>query len=256
MKFLRFKDNGAIKSGYIAGDEIVEIENIIDALNGDLKIIESQTYSFKNIEILPPVSPSKIVCVGLNYRDHAAELNMEIPEEPVLFLKPPSSVIGHEDTIVYPEISKQVDYEVELGVVISKKAKNVNASDAWDVIGGYTIVNDVTARDIQRKDGQWTRAKSFDTFCPLGPFIETEMDPHKQKISLRLNGKTKQFSNTSKMIFKVNELVEFISSVMTLLPGDIIATGTPPGVGPMKPGDIVEAEIESIGTLRNYVKSQ
>lgn len=189
MKFLRFKDNGAIKSGYIAGDEIVEIENIIDALNGDLKIIESQTYSFKNIEILPPVSPSKIVCVGLNYRDHAAELNMEIPEEPVLFLKPPSSVIGHEDTIVYPEISKQVDYEVELGVVISKKAKNVNASDAWDVIGGYTIVNDVTARDIQRKDGQWTRAKSFDTFCPLGPFIETEMDPHKQKISLRLNGK-------------------------------------------------------------------
>ncbi|MDP3066936.1 MAG: fumarylacetoacetate hydrolase family protein, partial [Methanobacteriaceae archaeon] len=201
----------------------------------------------------PPVQPSKVVCVGLNYRDHAEELNMEIPDEPILFLKPHTAVIGHGASIIYPPQSHQVDYEAELAVVVGKDAHKISKENAFDYIAGYTILNDVTARDLQRKDGQWTRAKSFDTFCPIGPWIETDLDPGNQNISLLLNGQLKQKSNTRNMIFSVEELVSFISNIMTLKPGDVIATGTPPGVGSMQVGDMVEVEVEGIGVLKNRV---
>ena len=168
---------------------------------------------------------------------------MDLPEEPIIFLKPPTAVIGHLDNIIYPNSSKQLDYEAELGIVISKEARNVKEQNADEFIGGYTVFNDVTARDLQQKDVQWTRAKSFDTFAPIGPCIETELNPMNQKISLKLNGEIKQNSNTKNMIFDVYELVEFISNIMTLKPGDVIATGTPPGVGPMNVGDTVEVEV-------------
>ena len=199
------------------------------------------------------INPTKIVCVGLNYRDHAEELNMEIPEEPIIFLKPTSSIIYNEDRIVLPKQSKRVDHEVELAVVIGKKCKDVKKEDALDYVMGYTILNDVTARDIQKRDGQWTRAKSFDTFCPIGPRVVRDIDPGNLDIQLRVNGEIRQKSNTKNMIFTVEELIEFISEVMTLYPHDIISTGTPPGVDKLRRGDIVECEIEGIGVLRNYV---
>lgn len=179
---------------------------------------------------------------------------MELPEEPIIFLKAPSSIISHREDILYPPQSREVDFEVELALVVSQQAKNVPSRLASDFIGGYTIVNDITARDLQRKDGQWTRAKNFDTFCPLGPMIETDMDPHNQNIFLKLNGKIKQDSNTRNMIFKMEELLEFVSHIMTLYPGDIIATGTPPGVGSIQAGDMVQAGVEDIGILENQVK--
>ncbi len=202
------------------------------------------------------IKPTKIVCVGLNYIDHAKELNMKIPEEPIIFLKPTSSIIYPEDSIILPKVSKRVDYEVELAVVIKEKCKNISKNEAKDIILGYTILNDVTARDLQQKDGQWTRAKSFDTFCPIGPIVKPLNNPNNLKIECIVNGKIKQSSNTKNMIFDVYELIEFISSIMTLYPNDIIATGTPPGVGPLKDGDVVECYIENIGYLKNYVKKE
>ena len=213
--------------------------------------IGGREYEMDKVTILPPCKPTKIVCVGLNYKDHAAEMNENIPDEPVIFIKPQSSVIGHGGDIVYPKQSHQVDYEAELGVVISKRAKNVKAEHAKDYIMGYTCFNDVTARDLQKKDVQWTRAKSFDTFSPVGPFIVTDIDPKKLAIQSKLNGKVMQSSNTDNMIFDVYQLVEFISGVMTLEHGDVIATGTPSGIGPMNKGDIIEIEIEKVGTLKN-----
>jgi 2-keto-4-pentenoate hydratase/2-oxohepta-3-ene-1,7-dioic acid hydratase in catechol pathway len=197
--------------------------------------------------------PTKIVAVGLNYRDHAKELKMEIPKNPIIFIKPASTVIGPEDPIIYPETSNQVDYEAELGIVIGKRAKNIEKDEAKEYILGYTVFNDVTARDLQKKDTQWTRSKSYDTFAPIGPMIETSVNPFDLPISLKLNGITKQNSSTKNMIFNCYELLEFISEIMPLEPGDVIATGTPPGVGPMNRGDIVEAKIEGIGVLKNYV---
>mgnify|MGYP006292521275 CR=1 FL=1 len=206
-------------------------------------------------EILSPIDPSKIVCTGLNYQDHANELGLKIPDEPLIFLKPSSSVIGHCDKIIYPDTSKHIEYEAELGIIIGKKCKRINAHDANDVIAGYTCLNDVTARDLQKRDGQWTRAKSFDTFAPIGPFIASsdEIEPHNANIKCRVNGKLCQDSNTSNLIFGIPHLVEFISEIMTLLPGDIIATGTPPGVGEIYRGDTVEIEVEGIGVLKNEV---
>jgi 2-keto-4-pentenoate hydratase/2-oxohepta-3-ene-1,7-dioic acid hydratase in catechol pathway len=215
--------------------------------------IGGKEYAMDKVAVLPPSKPTKIVCVGLNYKDHAAEMNDRIPEEPVLFLKPPSSVLGHGGEIVYPKQSHQVDYEAELGIVIAKRARHVKAEHAHDYIQGYTCFNDVTARDLQKIDGQWTRAKSFDTFAPVGPFIVTDIDPRKLAIQSKLNGKVQQSSNTDNMIFDAFRLVEFISGVMTLEHGDVIATGTPAGVGPMNKGDIIEIEIEKVGTLRNKV---
>jgi len=204
--------------------------------------------------LLPPCRPSKIVCLGLNYRDHAQEMGLAIPSEPILFLKPPSCVIGHGDDIVYPEQSARVDYEAELAVVIGRRCRKVGMADASSRILGYTCLNDVTARDLQAKDGQWTRAKSFDTFAPLGPWIETGLaDPHNLDIRLTLNGEVKQASNTRHLIFPIPEIVAYISNIMTLEPGDVIATGTPSGIGPLNRGDMVCVEIQGIGVLENRV---
>ncbi len=206
----------------------------------------------EEVELLAPCQPSKIVCVGLNYVEHARELKMQLPDEPILFLKPPSAALAPGGQIIYPPSCQQLDYEGELGVVIGKLCKNVPGDEAEKHILGYTCFNDVTARDLQRKDGQWTRAKSFDTFAPFGPGIG-RIDPSDADIQTRVNGAVKQKSNTSDLIFSIPRLVEFISAVMTLLPGDVIATGTPPGVGPLQKGDVVEVEIEGIGTLKNTV---
>lgn len=229
-------------------------------LSEDHKLVTSLAHDGRTVDIselvlLPPVTPSKIVCVGLNYVDHAIELGMDIPSEPVIFMKPPSAIIGYGDKIVYPAVSQQVDYEAELAVVIGKKCKNIASSNAGDVIAGYTCFNDVTARDLQQKDEQWTRAKSFDTFAPLGPFIVSgeDLDPSDISIISRVNGEVRQDSRTSNLIFDIPHLIEFISSIMTLDVGDIIATGTPPGVGELLRGDVVEVEIEGIGTLVNEV---
>jgi len=205
------------------------------------------------VVLLAPVVPSKIVAVGLNYRDHAQEVNHPIPEEPILFIKPTSALIGPDDPIVYPPLSQRVDYEAELGVVIKKRCRNVPPERAREYVLGYTCVNDVTARDLQRKDGQWTRGKSFDTFCPVGPCIATDIDPNAADIETYLNGERRQASNTKHFIFPVEDVVARISQVMTLLPGDLIATGTPSGIGPMQAGDKVEVRIEGIGSLRNSV---
>ncbi|ENN96626.1 5-carboxymethyl-2-hydroxymuconate Delta-isomerase [Methanocaldococcus villosus KIN24-T80] len=199
------------------------------------------------------INPTKIVCVGLNYIDHAKELNLPIPDEPIIFLKPPSSIIYDGDYIIKPKICKRLDHEVELAFIIKKKCKDVK-KDHEDYILGYTILNDVTARDLQKKDGQWTRAKSFDTFCPIGPRIVKDIDPMNLKIECRVNNEVRQKSNTKNMIFDIYYLLEFVSSIMTLYPGDIISTGTPPGVSEIKRGDVVECEIENIGILKNYVK--
>ena len=259
MKLISFKTGNKDKIGVLNGKEITEIDstmiNAIKSPNMD-KFESLGTYNIEDVNVSIPISPSKIVCVGLNYIDHAKELEMEIPEEPIIFIKPSTAIIGHYDNIIYPNSSSQVDYEAELGIVISKDTRRVSAKDALDHIGGYTVINDITARDIQRKDVQWTRAKSFDTFAPIGPCIETELDPMDQNISLRINSKLKQNSNTKNMIFDVYELVEFISKIMTLKAGDMISTGTPPGVGSMNVGDIVEVEVEEIGVLKNFLISE
>ncbi|MCF7875116.1 MAG: fumarylacetoacetate hydrolase family protein [Candidatus Omnitrophica bacterium] len=197
--------------------------------------------------------PEKIILVGLNYKDHAKEMKMKIPAEPIIFLKPTSALIKNGDKIIYPEGIKRLDYEAELAVVIKKQAKNIPVEAAKDYILGYTCLNDITARDLQKKDGQWTRAKSFDSFCPVGPHIETDLDPHAINIQSYLNGELKQDSNTSNFIFSVDFLISFISKIMTLKPADIISTGTPAGIGPMQKGDQVEVVIEGIGTLKNRV---
>lgn len=206
-----------------------------------------------DVKILSPVLPSKVVCVGKNYADHAAEMGGEVPAEPVIFIKPSTTVIGEGDAIVLPPQSSNVHYEAELAVVIGALCKNVDVERAGEVILGYTIANDVTARDLQNSDGQWTRAKSFDTFCPLGPWIETELDPTNLGISCEVNGDVKQDSNTSHLVRSAHEMVAWISQVMTLLPGDVILTGTPAGVGPLVNGDTVDVTIEGIGTLSNPV---
>lgn len=200
-----------------------------------------------------PVTPTKIVCVGRNYADHAKELGNEAPPEPIIFLKPPSAVLDPEGTIVRPAISQRVDHEAELAIVIGREARHVKASDWRDYVLGFTCANDVTARDIQKKDIQFTRGKGFDTFCPLGPCIETELDVSSLRVTARVNGETRQDGSTSQMIFSCAFMIEFISAVMTLLPGDVILTGTPAGVGPLNAGDVVEVEIEGIGVLRNHV---
>ena len=221
-----------------------------------------------DIHVLPPVpAPSKIVCLGLNYRDHAEEAHVPIPERPILFSKPSTAIVGPGDPVIYPRISSQVDYEVELAVVMGKKCRNIGESDAAAYIGGYTVFNDVSARDIQFSDKQWFRGKSFDTFAPTGPYLvlrDQVTDPHRLKMKLTVNGETRQNSTTENMIFKIPQVVAFISRVMTLQPGDIIATGTPAGVGfyskperkLLRVGDVMEAEIESIGLLRNRVASE
>jgi 2-keto-4-pentenoate hydratase/2-oxohepta-3-ene-1,7-dioic acid hydratase in catechol pathway len=214
------------------------------------------TIPFEEIRLLPPVQPSKIIAIGRNYPEHAKEHGAEIPEVPLIFLKPPSSVIGPGATIILPPQSTQIEHESELGVVISRSGRWIKQENVKDHILGYTIVNDVTARDLQNRDNQWTRAKGFDTFCPVGPWIETDLDPSDIIITCRVNGEIKQMSSTREMVFNIRQLIVYISSVMTLESGDLILTGTPAGVGRLSDGDIVEAEIEGIGILKNPVKDE
>ncbi len=205
--------------------------------------------------LLAPVSPTKIVCVGRNYKAHAAELGNEVPAEPMLFFKPPSALIGPRAAIELPRQSSRVDHEAELGVVISKRCRKASRESALQYVFGYTCVNDVSARDLQKKDGQWARAKGFDTFCPAGPFVVTGLSPQELFVRCRVRGETRQDGHTRDMIFPVAELIAYISSVMTLEPGDLIATGTPHGVGPLAHGDVVEVEIDGIGVLENTVRA-
>ena len=234
---------------------------IITVIKGDPIYSGIQPTSVKvklaDVRLLAPVIPrSKVACVGKNYSDHAKEMGMDVPEEPIIFLKPNTSVIGPNDLIQWPRMSERVDFEGELAIVISRICKDVPAAKAEDVIFGYTIANDVTARDLQKKDGQWNRGKGFDTFCPLGPWIETGFTPASQKIITKLNGEIKQSESISSMIFKIPTIIEFITSVMTLLPGDVILTGTPAGIGPMPAGSEISVEIEGIGVLSNKVSSR
>ncbi len=249
MKIVRYIENDIVKWGVIEGDMIREMDG--DPF-GHFHLA-SKAKRLEEVHLLSPCLPSKIVALGLNYRDHAEEVKMVLPKEPLLFLKPSTSVIGPGDAIVYPRMSKRVDYEAELAVVIGKLAKAVPEEKAADHILGYTCLNDVTARDLQPKDGQWTKSKGFDTFAPIGPWIVTDIDPHHLEISTYLNGERRQHSNTKNLIFDPHQLVSFISQVMTLLPGDVIATGTPSGIGPMAIGDRVDVVVEGIGTLSNIV---
>ena len=245
MRLVRFRSGDRDGFGIHHGEFIQPISwEPFEDLAGDLEGIDAGS-----ARLLAPVMPTKIVGVGLNYTDHAAELGMETPDEPVLFLKPADTLLGLGGTVVYPSRSERVDYEAELAVVIGERTRSVEPEDALDHVLGYTCGLDITARDLQVTDGQWTRAKSFDTFCPLGPWVQTELEPGCLDIELRLNGEIRQSSDTSKMIFDVPFLISFISSVMTLNPGDVIMTGTPPGVGAVSPGDQIEVSIEGIGTL-------
>jgi 2-keto-4-pentenoate hydratase/2-oxohepta-3-ene-1,7-dioic acid hydratase in catechol pathway len=204
--------------------------------------------------LLPPVTPSKIVCVGRNYAEHAAELGNTVPKEPLIFLKPPSAVIGPEEPIVLPPESNRVDHEGELGVVIGRACSRLRPEEDFSsYVLGYTCLNDVTARDIQKAESQWTRGKGFDTFCPVGPFIETQLDLGATTVETFVNGQRRQFAPISEMIFPIGVILSWISRVMTLFPGDVIATGTPSGVGPLAAGDVVEVVVSGIGTLRNPV---
>jgi len=251
VKIVRFTQDSEPKYGLIEDNEVYAIEGDVF---GDFERGE-RVGTLPEMRLLAPCEPTKIVAVGRNYAEHAAEMQSQVPTEPLVFLKPPSAVIGPGAAIVYPPISQRVDYEAELAVVIGRRARNVPANEALDFVLGYTCGNDVTARDLQRKDGQWTRSKSFDTFCPLGPWIVTSLDASDLPIESRVNGAVKQRSRTSQMIFPVAELIRHITQVMTLEPGDVILTGTPAGIGPLQPGDRVEVEIEGIGVLENTVVS-
>lgn len=216
-----------------------------------------RVWPLKEVKLLPPSVPSKIVCVGKNYRDHAAEMGGEVPPEPLIFLKPPSAIIAPEEPIVMPAASHRVDYEGEIGVIVGRTCSQLKLdADVRPYIAGYTCVNDVTARDLQKSDGQWTRGKGFDTFCPFGPVMETEFDLGAATVETFLNGARKQSARSTDMMFSVDVIIRWISRVMTLLPGDLVATGTPAGIGPVQPGDVVEVVVGGVGTLRNPVTAQ
>ena len=249
MKIIRFTAGRKTRYGILSGDSVQVIDG---SPFRSVRPVE-ECYRLSDVRLLAPCQPSKIVAVGLNYRSHAEEMDTPLPEAPLIFLKPSTAVIGPEDAIVYPSASSQVDFEGELGVVIKKRARHVSSGEALDYVLGYTCFNDVTARDLQSRDGQWTRAKGFDTFAAIGPCIETELDPTSVPVETYLNGELKQQGNTSDLIYSVAEIISFVSGVMTLLPGDVIATGTPGGIGPMSVGDTVEIQIAPIGTLRNHV---
>lgn len=249
MKIVRFTARGKDRYGIL---EKGLIRSITEPSVGAVREMD-ETFTLEKVKLLAPCVPSKIIAVGVNYKSHASEMNHQLPERPLIFLKPPTAVIGPEEEILYPDSSRQVDYEGELGVVIGKITHHISRERARDCILGYTCFNDVTARDLQRTDGQWTRAKSFDTFAPVGPWIETELDDTNLTIETLVNGQVVQKGNTADMVFGVPELISFISDILTLIPGDIIATGTPGGIGPMQPGDKVEVSINPIGSLRNYL---
>lgn len=248
--YVRYNYNNKDNCGFMENGEIT-------TLVGDMFAnVEFSTEKIpaSSVTLLPPCQPTKVVCVGLNYLDHAKEMNEELPKAPLLFLKPPTTVIGNGDDIVAPANTGRLDYEGELAIVIGRRAKNISPAEADDYIFGYTCANDFTAREIQLSDKQWTRGKSFDTFCPLGPGIVKEVNKENASIQLKVNGEVRQSSNINMFIFGVNEVVSYISQCMTLQPGDVILTGTPHGVGPVNPGDVMAVTIEGIGTLTNTLR--
>lgn len=237
--------------GAVDGDDVIAMTDA-PYLGGSFT---TDRWPRTEVKILAPATPSKIVCIGLNYHAHVAASYSadEAPERPLIFLKPPSSIIAPGDAIIHPTVSQRVDYEAELGVIIGKRATSVSEAEAMHHVFGYTCVNDVTARDLQKADGQWSRAKGFDTFCPVGPEIVTDLDASDILVEGIHNGETKQSGRTAQMIFKIPFLVSYISSIMTLEPGDLISTGTPSGIAPMKPGDSIEVRVEHVGSLVNTV---
>ena len=257
MKICRYTDPETQRTafGVIEGETVFGLEGDLSA--GNLSLERSEpSIRLSDARLLPPVAPSKIVCVGRNYREHAAELGNEMPSEPLLFLKAPSTLIGDGDVIELPEQSRRVEHEGELAVVIGRRCKRIaEDEDPLSYVLGYTCLNDVTARDLQRKDVQFTRGKSFDTFCPVGPYIVSGLDPTDLKVETRVNGQVRQSGRTNAMAFPVAHLIRYISHAMTLEPGDLIATGTPAGVGPLQDGDVCEVEVEGVGVLRNTVRA-
>ena len=253
MRLIRYQIlNEPAQFGWINNSQV---GTLVGSPFGEFQRSEA-TIPLESVRLLAPVQPGKIICVGRNYAEHVKETDAEIPTTPLLFLKPPSSVIGPNQTIFYPPQSQQVDHEAELVVVIGKRGRWIQSSEVNSYVYGYTVGNDVTARDLQRKDGQWTRSKGFDTFCPLGPWIETEFNPADAMITCHVNGELRQMASTRDMIFHVDQLITFISSIMTLEVGDIIMTGTPAGISPLHPGDLVEAAIDGIGKLSNSVAEE
>ena len=253
MKFLRFaSDTGSPEWGILEGDEITCIESSPLESAGASKT--RTHFKLDDVRLLPACTPSKIVCVGRNYVEHAKELAHDVPTKPLIFLKPPSALLASGQTILYPPDVGRLDYEGEIGIVIRKRMRHLGPQEsAWPYIFGFTCVNDVTGRDLQDKDGQWTRAKGFDTFCPAGPAIATGLDSSNLTVETKVNGQTRQKGHVSQMIFGFDVVLRYISRVMTLEPGDLIATGTPAGVGPLQVGDVVEVSIDGVGTLRNNV---
>ncbi|HEX79484.1 MAG TPA: fumarylacetoacetate hydrolase family protein [Dehalococcoidia bacterium] len=249
MKIVRYAVDGTAEYGLLKDKTI---QAIVGKPYGELNLTDRH-YQRHQVRLMAPCEPTKIIAMGLNYHTHARELGMPLPNSPLTFLKPSTAVIGSGENIVYPSASHRVDYEGELAVIIKKPAWRVRVEDALDYVFGYACFNDVTARDLQNTDAQWTRAKGFDTFAAIGPWIETDLNPDNLSLETYLNGKLKQRGNTSDLIYSIPEIINFISNVMSLLPGDIIATGTPSGVGPMYPGDTVEVRIPAVGTLRNFV---
>ena len=249
MRLCRFRHGDRIATGLLQGDYVLPLRGTFF----EDPVPTGEEVPLDAVRLLAPVLPSKIVAVGRNYADHAEELGNPMPEEPMIFLKPSTSVIGPGDDIPYPGQSTRVDHEAELAVVVGRLARRVPVEEVGKFVLGYTCANDVTARDLQDRDGQWTRAKSFDGFCPLGPWVETELNPLDLAVECRVNGDTRQAGRTSQIAFGPAELIEFVSHVMTLLPGDVVLTGTPAGVGPLQVGDRVEVEVEGIGVLQNGV---
>jgi 2-keto-4-pentenoate hydratase/2-oxohepta-3-ene-1,7-dioic acid hydratase in catechol pathway len=254
MRIVRYEipDSKKPKNGWLLDDKVGEISGNIF---GRYQRKEALT-PLSDVRLIHPSEPTKIVCVGRNYVEHAKELGNEVPKVPLIFLKPPSSIISNGETIILPTQSTQVEHEAELVVVIGKRGRHVTAENAKKVILGYTIGNDITARDLQKSDDQWTRAKGFDTFCSFGPWIDTDFDPSDAVITCRVNGQMRQMASTRDMVFNVGVLIAFISSVMTLEPGDLIFTGTPSGVGELKDGDEVSVEIEGLGIIKNKIKAE
>jgi len=253
VRIVRVAVDGLPRWGVVDGQEVVEL--IAPPWDGELRR-GAPLGALSSLRLLAPSHPTKVVCVGRNYVEHAAEHGVEVPVEPLLFFKPPSSVVGPGEAIVLPTQSERVEHEGELAVVIGRRCRNVAASDAWGVVLGITCGNDVTARDLQRRDGQWTRGKGFDTFCPLGPWVVVGLEETAVSdlgVSCRVNGSQRQSGRTRHMVFSPAALVEYITSVMTLEPGDVIMTGTPAGVGPLRAGDRVEVEVEAVGVLANPV---
>lgn len=253
MRLVRFRFGDRIATG--AAELGSDTIRVLKGTFFEDPLPSGEDVPFDDVRLLAPVLPSKLVCVGRNYAAHAAEFDMEVPEEPLLFLKPSTSVIGPNDPIRLLPISRRVDYEGELAVVIGRIARNARAEDAFKHILGYTCANDVTLRDLQTSDEQWARAKGFDGSCPLGPWVETDLDPTDVRVETRLNGEVRQAGQTSDMVFGVATLIEYVTTFMTLLPGDVILTGTPEGVGRLSAGDVVEVEVDGVGTLSNPVET-